>query len=504
MFIRTVRNTSGHTAIQVVEKVNRSNRIVKHIGTAQSPLELSQLRERARSFIDQQRINAGIVSLFDSRFTKSELETILGRLRFTHAFDTATYRFLRFFYRKMGMDGRTDPCFRDLVIARIVAPASKRRTRDILETRFGKRYSLSALYRTLRTAARLDYRERIERQIHAFVTVSMKEVLTVVFFDVTTLYFEAADEDDIRKHGFSKDGKPQQPQIVIALVITTSGMPILVRMFEGNTFEGHTMLPCIEDVMKACQSSHLVVVADSAMISEENMERLETKRLQYIVGARLANLSARRLSTINGSIPRRDGAHIRMPLEESHRVLIVSYSATRAAKDRSDREKQVAKAQEMLKRPDRATRRYKFLSVQGHAYTLNERLIRKAELLEGLKGYVTNATDVSDEDVMEKYASLWKVERSFRMSKSDLRVRPVFHTRKESIEMHLLIVFTALAVSRYVEIVTGTTIQSVTTILTQIKEIIVEDPSTGYTASKFTNLTEEAQQILKKTDVWVT
>lgn len=504
MFIRSVRNTAGHTAIQVVEKVSRRNRIVKHVGTARSPLELSQLREQARDFIDQQRINAGVISLFDSRFTMSELETMLGRLRFTHMFDTVIYRFLRFFYRKMGLDDSTDPCFRDLVITRIVAPGSKRRTRDILETRFGKRYSLSAVYRTLRNASRLDYRGRIERQMHAFVTMSMKETLTVVFFDVTTLYFEAVDEDDLRKHGFSKDGKPQQPQIVVGLAVTGTGMPLLVRMFEGNTFEGHTMLPCIQDVIKTWGRSDLVVVADSAMISEDNMQRLETKGLRYIVGARLANLPARMRSIITSSIPRTDGAHVRISLEERNRILIVSYSATRAAKDRSDRERQVAKVQEALKRPDRVTRRYKFLSVHGHAYALNERLIKKAELLEGLKGYVTNATDLSDAQAMEKYASLWRVERSFRMSKSDLQARPIFHTRRESIEAHLLIVFTALAVSRYVEIVTGATIQSVITVLTHVKEIIVEDPSTGTTASKFTNLTEEAKQMLKKTDVWVT
>lgn len=504
MFIRALRNKVGHTAIQVVEKVNRRNHIVKHIGTARSPLELSQLRERARRFIDQQRINAGVISLFDSRFNQSELASMLGRLQFTHAFDTVTYRFLHFFYRKMGLDGCTNPCFGDLVIARIVAPASKRKTRDILETRFGKRYSLPTLYRTLRIASRLDYHRKIERQIHTFITVSMKEALTVVFFDVTTLYFEAADEDDLRKHGFSKDGKPQQPQIMIGLAITASGMPLLVRMFEGNTFEGHTMLPCIEEVMKVCKSSDIVVVADSAMISQDNMQSLETKRLRYIVGARLASLPASMLSTINRSIPRTDGAHIRISLEGSSRVLIVSYSATRAAKDKSDKEKQVMKAQEVLKHPDRATRRYKFLTNQGYVYTLNEQLIRKAQLLEGLKGYVTNATDLPDAQVIEKYASLWKVERSFRMSKSDLQARPVFHTRRESIEAHLLIVFTALAVSRYVEIVAGTTIQLVTIILNQVKEIIVEDPSTGHTVSKFTNLTEKAKQLLKKTDVWVT
>lgn len=504
MFIRTVRNTAGHDAIQVVEKVNRRNRIVAHIGTARSPLELSQLQERAHEFITKRRINAGVLSLFDSRFTESELKTLLGRLQFTHAFDTVTYRFLHFFYRTMGLDDYTDVCFRDLVIARIVSPASKRRTRDVLETRFGKRYSLPALYRTLRKSSRTDYRGKIERQIHRFVTGSMGETLTVVFFDVTTLYFEAPDEDDVRRYGFSKDGKPHQPQIVVALAVTATGMPMLARLFEGNTFEGHTMLPCIDAVRRTWKDADLVVVADSAMISNDNMQRLEENGVRYIVGARLANLPSRMLTTISTSIARTDGAHIRLAMGTPARVLIVSYSATRAAKDRRDREQQVARAREMLKRPDRATRRYKFLSVHGHAYSLNERLIRKAQLLEGLKGYVTNAMELSDTEVREKYASLWRIERSFRMSKSDLRARPIFHTHKESIEAHLLIVFTALAASRYIELITGVTIQAALAILTQVKEIIVEDPSSGQVASKCTNLTKEAKQLLKETDVWVT
>lgn len=504
MFIRSVRTTTGRSAIQVVEKVGRKNCIVRHIGTARSPMELSHLRERAQAFIDQKRISSGIISLFDSRFRSSELASLLDRLRFTHAFDTVTYRFLHFFYRRMGLEEGTDPLFRDLVIARVIQPASKRKTRDILATRFGKHHALPALYRALRSASRLDYRGTVEQRIHHFVTVSLGEVLTVVFFDVTTLYFETHEEDALRKHGFSKDGKPHEPQIVIGLAVTASGMPILVRSFAGNTFEGHTMIPCIEEVTTRWGSRDVVVVGDSAMISRDNMRQLEEKGLRYIVGARLANFPSRLLSTITATTPRIDKAHIRFPMGKESRVLVVSYSDARAAKDRSDRKKQVAAAREILSRPDRVTRRYKFLSAHGKAYTLNEALIEKATLLEGLKGYVTNAADLSDGEIMEHYASLWKVERSFRMSKSDLKARPIFHTKKESIEAHLLIVFTALALSRSVEIATGVTIQAILAILTQVKEIIVEDPVTGQTEAKHTNITKEAKDLLKKTDVWVT
>ena len=503
MFIRTVRQTSGRTAIQVVEKIGRKNKLVKHIGTAQSPTELTQLKDRARMFINQERVNSGIISLFDSRFTKTELESLLARLRFTQALDTVTYRFLAFFYRTIGFHQLNNPCFADLVIARIVEPASKRKTRDILELRFGKKYSLSFLYRILRSASRSKYRETIEQIVHTFLTTTVQESLSVLFFDVTTLYFEAFDEDDTRKCGFSKDGKYNQPQIVIALMVTASGMPLLVRLFEGDTFEGHTMLPCVEEIKNKLDPDNLIIVADSAMLSDDNLTLLESKTLHYIVGARLANTATVMLKTITTTISRTDGAHMRLSLPDG-RLLVVSYSEKRAAKDRSEREKQIAKAKDLLKNPGKLTRRYKFLSSHNKRYELNEKLIKKAELLEGLKGYVTNVPSLSDEEIIQKYASLWRVEKAFRMSKSDLKARPIFHTLKESIEAHLLIVFTALAISRHIEILTDKSIQHVTTTLSRIKEIIVEDPSTGHRASKFTNLTPEILRLLKLTDVRVT
>ena len=503
MFIRTVRQTSGHTSVQVMEKTGKKNNVVKHIGTAQSPLELTQLKDQAHRFIDQQRINLGIVSLFDSRFTKTELDSVLARLQFTQALDTVTYRFLAFFYRTIGFHQLNNPCFADLVIARIVEPASKRKTRDILERRFGKRYSLSSLYRTLRYASRSKYRKTIEEIVHTFLTTTLHESLTVLFFDVTTLYFEAFDEDDTRKCGFSKDGKYNQPQVVVALMVTASGMPLVVRLFEGDTFEGHTIVPCVEEIRKKLSSDNLIIVADSAMLSDDNLTLLESKKLQYIVGARLANTAASILKTITTTIAKIDGAHMRLSLANG-RILVVSYSEKRAIKDRSEREKQIAKAKELLKNPSKLTRRYKFLASRDKTYEINEKLIKKAELLEGLKGYVTNVLFVSDEEIIQKYASLWRVEKAFRMSKSDLKARPIFHTLKESIEAHLLIVFTALAISRYIEIVTLQSIQQVTMTLSNIKEIIVEDPSTGHSASKFTNLTPEIRRLLKLTDVLVT
>lgn len=506
MFIRTGKTRAGYTAVQVMEKQGRRNVVLRHLGTARTPIERTQLTAAAQSFIDQSRIRSGVLSLFDTRYDQSDLAALISRLTFRDARDTLVYRFFRFFYRSIGFDKLADTCFRDLVIARIVEPASKRKTRDILEQRFGIRYSLTVIYRMLQTVQSRGYQERAERIVTCFLTETIQEDVTVLFFDVTTLYFEVPDADDLRRYGFSKDHRPDQPQIVVALTVSRSGMPIAYRVFSGNTFEGHTMVPAIMDVLKRMVSDTAVIVADSAMLSQDNMEQLEEKRLHYIVGARLTNLSRACLSAITTTLPRTDGATMRVSYGDG-RVLVVSYSVKRAAKDRHDREKHVKRAEEALKDPSRLSKRYKYVTAakQEHGYRLNTTLIERAKQLEGIKGYITNALDLSDTDVIEKYAALWQVEKAFRMSKSDLLARPVFHTLKESIEAHLVIVFTALAISRYVETVSHASIVSVIRTLTAVKEIIVEDPASGQSVSKYTQGTEAAKRLATLANLpWVT
>lgn len=489
-----------------MEKRGRRNALVKHIGSAQTPIELTQLITAAQSFIDGDRIRSGVLSFFDTRYDQSDLAALVDRLTFRAARDTLVYRFFHVFSRRIGFDAIPNACFRDLVIARIVEPASKRRTRGILEERFGIRYSLTTIYRTLQLLSRKNYQERVEQVVVRFLTRTIKEDVTVLFFDVTTLYFEAPDPDDLRRYGFSKDHRADQPQIVVALTVSGSGMPIAFRLFAGNTFEGHTMLPAITGVLERMASDTAVVVADAAMLSQHTMEQLEEKKLRYIVGARLANVSGNLLAHITETLPRTHGASMRLPYGNG-RILIVSYSVKRAAKDRHDREKHIKRAEEALKDPSRIPRRYKYVSAarQNQGYTLNTALIERAKLLEGIKGYVTNALDLSDIDVMEKYAALWQVEKAFRMSKSDLLARPIFHTLKESIEAHLVIVFTALVISRYVETVTQASIASVVRTLTAVKEVIVEDPTSGQSVSKYTEATEEAKRLATLASLpWVT
>ena len=506
MFIRKLKSRNGNIQVQVVEKVNRNNSVVKHFGTARNSLELQQLSVLAQQFIDEARIKSGKVSFFDTRYTQSEMSSFLSRLLAVGAYDSITFHFFNHFYQLLGFNSFKDDCFRDLVIARIVRPVSKAKTQEWLETKFAHRYSLTALYRGMEKAYCLKYQERLEQSLWHFTTQALSQSISVLFFDVTTLYYEAFDEDDFRKFGYSKDRKDNQPQLVVALTVTTQGFPLHVKVFPGNKFEGHTMVPCMQDIITRHQLKDFIVVADSAMVSTKNMDDLEDVELKFIVGARLGNLSQNVFDQVVSQTPRIDGHSYRYDLGQG-RFLIVGYSTKRANKDRTDRNKQVARAEYALHNPTTITKRYKFLrKTTKTGWELHQPNLDKAEKLEGLKGYVTNAGDLSNEEIIDKYAALWQIEKSFRISKSDLKARPIFHTVREKIEAHITIVFAGLAIARYVEFTTGSSLEKVLSLLDQVKEVILKDPVSGETFSKYTQANNpEIQTLINYANIdWVT
>lgn len=466
------------------------------MGTARNELEVNELINLAEQFIENQRIKSGKISLFDNRYSISEMAEILSKFCIRRVLDSVTFNFFYHFYHVLDFDKIGNKSFADLVIARIIFPVSKAKTRDFLESKLNKHYSLSGLYRLMEEISNLDFQSQLEDKMTAFIR-SFSPTISVLFFDVTTLYYESFDEDDLRKFGFSKDNKANQPQLVVTLTVTAEGFPLHLRVFPGNKFEGHLMLPCIKEIVKKHKLNDFVVVADSAMVSHNNMAELEKENLSYIVGARLGNLSAKIWGQIV-TVPKIDGATKRFDFGNK-RVLIVSYSQKRANKDRSDREKQLKRAQFALNNPSVVSKRFKFLrKVKNHDLELNTENVAKSQLLEGLKGYLTNAVSLTDEEIIAKYSQLWQVEKSFRISKSDLKARPVFHTVKERIEAHLTIVFASLAVIRLVEKTTGKSVQKVLWLLDQVKEVVVENNVSRERISKYSEVeNQETKDLLK-------
>ena len=281
----------------------------------------------------------------------------------------------------------------------------------------------------------------------------------LVFYDVTTLYFETFESDDLRKNGFSKDSKSQQPQILIGLMVTKEGIPVAYDVFPDNTFEGHTFIPMIEKFISKYNVKSFTVVADAAMISHHNSNQLNLKGINFIVGARLRNLSTNLLEDINKSLVRKDGQSIRIKTENGD--LICGYSSLRYRKDKYEIEKQIEKANYLIANPGKS-KKLKFTKATGEKLELNQGLIDKTIKLLGVKGYYTNLKEsqVSNQMIIERYRELYRVEQAFRITKSDLQTRPIFHYKEEPIKLHVLICFIALFSSKHIELKTETSIKS--------------------------------------------
>lgn len=326
----------------------------------------------------------------------------------------------------------------------------------LLSKYFSIRYSELTLYRHLRRFPKL--KAPVEEKIVAIAKKEFGFDFSFVLYDVTTLYFETFKSDTLRKPGFSKDNKSQQPQIVIGLMVTPQGFPVSYEVFAGNTFEGATFLPSILAFRDLHTIQTLTIVADAAMLSLENIKKLTGNGLTYIVGARLGNISSGLLKTIDTGLPRTDGKTMRTATP--HGTLILGFSKKRCIKDLNDMNKQIEKAKRQVDFPGKV-RRAKFVSTEGGKMSLNEAMIAERRKLLGIKGYYTNLNDVSDDDIIAHYHSLWHVEQAFRIAKSDIASRPIFHHKEVSIRAHMLVCVMALAISKYIEIKSNRSIRSV-------------------------------------------
>ena len=244
---------------------------------------------------------------------------------------------------KMGFAG-LPPLLNDLVTMRIFEPASKLRSLELMEQFFGIKHSRKSYYKIAPQC--VDLKEKVKMKVEDFAKEHCSFNFNIVFYDVTTLYYKTFEEDELRKNGFSKDSKSQQPQILVALMVTKEGFPIAFEIFSGNTFEGHAIIPTIKDFIKRNKVKEFTIVAEAAMISSENITQLSQNEINYIVGARMDYLSIKLLETLEKQIVRQDGKSIRIKTDLGY--LICSYSSVRYRKDLYEMIKQIEKAKQII------------------------------------------------------------------------------------------------------------------------------------------------------------
>lgn len=480
--MRTTKTASGKTAVQVVKRHRQQTKIIKHLGSAGNDSTLADLV----SLANQYALSASPDQpLFPEIFAPTHSNLVsLNHLRvldsYRHGF---AYEFLSYFYHQQGFAQLANPVLADLVKIRIIEPASKIRSLELLQTYFGITYGHSTLYRNLKDIT--NRKAEIENVAVTYAKAHFAFDFSLVFYDVTTLYFETFSEDKekFRQPGFSKDHKNGQPQILIGLVVTREGYPITSQTFSGKTFEGKTILPVILGLKEKYHIDKLTVVADAGMLSLRNIEELTAHRLRYIVGARIGSLPDDLVTELSTFLNRTENKFFETLTPRGR--LIADYSKKRAAKDKSDRDRQIRKAEWQISQGDPVLQRFRFLKAVTKAHlSLNTDLITKDALQDGLKGYYTNVTNLGNELIVARYKDLWRVEQAFRIAKSDLEARPMFHRRQETIEAHVLIVFVSLCLIKLIETQTQMSIQKVKDEIWKVLDLTMEDALTGQRFNK--------------------
>lgn len=489
--IRTTKTSSSATAVQIVRYHYRQTVIVKHLGSAHTLQEVLALKQLARDWIRKHHRQLCLLPIKKSgRLNKVVSLNSCQYLGFRHGF---IYQVFKQIFHLFHFDRFNHQLFLDLVLIRIIEPTSKLRSLQLLHDYFGIKYSRSLIYRQMPLFS--AFKQKIEAKMVNFAKKHLNFDFNLLFYDVTTLYFESFTDDQLRQCGFSKDNKFNQPQILIGLLINSDGFPLAYEIFNGNKFEGHTLLPAILRFKHQHQIANLTVVADAAMISLENITQLLEHKLNYVVGARLGNIPLELVEEISHQLNQKDKKTIRLPT--SRGLLICDFSRKRYSKDKYEMQKQIQKAVAMLKQPAKIMKRCKFIKqTKSISPKLNQKLIEKTKLLLGLKGYYTNLAKQSNKNIISHYRYLWQIERSFRIAKSDLQIRPVYHWKTEAIQAHVLICFAALAICKYLEIKTGRSTQKIIQLLKSVTDARILDKVTNEEITMRSEVSSEIKQLL--------
>ena len=494
MFIRIKKTpNSPKSAVQLVETIREGKSIrqkmIRHFGYALDAEEvegLKKLAERYKVELEQKNLptlfsKENLIALIESGATKAETDNsplpvnlrdikeekrirvgihqTYGRLFDWIGFGSVIKNPLR---KKAAVI-----LLRNMVMARISKPVSKRSSVQMLEQEYGISADVNAVYRMMDL---LDEEaiNKAKQFSYQYTKSLLDEKINIIFYDCTTLYFESFIEDDLKQNGYSKDGKFNQSQVLLAIMVTQAGLPVGYDLFEGSKFEGHTLDNALEQLHQRYKVDKLIFVADAALLSTTNIEKLKENKQPFIVGARLKNesrsLTQQILDTSDYQKLYEDDqdaeeiTYKNIPKPEEGLRLIVTYSPKRAAKDKHDREKAIESLAKRISHSQNPTSLLnnfgykKFIKLEGDAkLSIDEVKLKEAEKWDGLHGIISNVETEDAKLLLHHYKGLWQVEETFRISKHDLRMRPIFHWTPKRIKAHISLCYMALMCVRVME-----------------------------------------------------
>mgnify|MGYP002680936092 FL=1 len=506
MFIRKKKNRSGTTSIVVVEKRAGIYWEITTIGTSNNSSEIASLFKQGKKWISDHIGEQDVFEVYNKAIEEKQVtEYLLSNIE--NILLNGVQLILNKVFKLTGFDAIEDDIFRQLVIARLSQPMSKSATVEYLKSHFGEDAQLHRIYRYLDKLYNTQ-QEKIQQISVDHTRKILGGKIGLLFYDVTTLYFETDYGDGLRETGFSKDGKHSQPQVVLGLLVSQDGYPLSYSVFNGSQYEGYTMLPVVEDFVQRFKLDDFIIVADSGLMNQSNITLLESGHYKYIIGARIKNES-NPVKKWALSLSKQDGEFYET--RKGTARLIVGYSDNRAKKDKYNRDKGVKRLEKAYRsgnitKENINKRGYnKFLEIPDNIkVVINQDKIKQDEQWDGLKGYITN-TGLPAKEVYEQYSGLWSVERAFRITKGTLEMRPVFHFTPKRIEAHVCICFVAYKVYKELERVLkkshiNMSADKVLNIAKTITTIKINLPVSGSTMTKTMLLTNRHRSIAQLFD----
>jgi transposase len=394
-------------------------------------------------------------------------------------------RFLINRQRNIKADYPSNTIMKLLVFSRLLYPASKKKTFENKNLYFEKTdFSLDDVYRCLSFFNK--HKDALQLWIHERIQTQYDRNTSLVYYDVTNYYFEIDEQDELRKKGVSKEHRPD-PLVQMGLFMDTDGIPITYGLHPGNMLDKQTLIPMLGKIQRDFSLGRIIVVADKGMTTGDNIWYTLSAKNGYVLSYSIRGadqafknyvLDQRdyvsrsddfkiksRLYPREISVTSKKGKKIKKTVHEKQ---VVFYSEKFALKAKADRAPALEKAKSLIHNPSQYNRttsygaakyvkNLTFDSKTGEILEdakhllLDEERLRKEEELDGYYAIITSEYKETDERIIEMYRGLWKIEESFKITKSDFESRPVFLSTREHIEAHFLTCFVSLVIARILE-----------------------------------------------------
>jgi len=491
MYIRRKKTpNSPRQSIQIVEgyrdeKGNVKQRIVRHLGVFVDDVEEAKLVALAEELILKIQAEREVASPQGSLFNlpleapkkgrparKSladiipvsdvKLEDVVEDNRVVEG----VHEIGGLVYEQMDFDNilskkRDAQILKDITLARMVAPNSKRGLAHYLKEQFDIEHDLDAVYRMMNKVYEQIPKIK-ELAFNSTLALIPNKEINLVFFDVTTLYFESTEVDDMRAFGYSKDHRFNTTQLVLALATNEDGLPLGYELFSGNVAEVKTLLAAIKSWESFMKIKDICFVADRAMFSKANLDALDASGYRYIVAAKLKTLKddlKEKILDSKNYRPDLIGEDLAWIAEFAHegKRLIISYKSKRAMNDNKERQNILDKITKTIGQKGSTKKLIsnsgvkKYTSTDNSNTYLDQNKIELDAMWDGLHGIITNDKNIDAKEAICKYSRLWVIEQAFRINKHNLQMRPIFHWTPKRIETHIAMCYMSFAILKQIE-----------------------------------------------------